>query len=349
MERLALLSTRDLPRPGRGGTLSRMSQAPDRLVRVTESLLTWRRRRRARHKLRQSRKHVVRDWIEAFLQAALLVLLINQYLLQAYQIPSGSMIDTLLLGDRIFVNKVIYGPELLPGVAKLPGFVPPRSPEVVIFENPSYISRGTLFTIAQRVLYMVTLSLVDIDRDESGQPRAQLLIKRAVGAAGDRFRLERGDIVIRPAGSDEWISEAEYRELTGFDYSIRRTLDAADYAAMERGAQAQARGQVLDLPLSADEQDALARLRSIGFGDPFAFDRSRSSELYAANPDAVRIRRAVQFARTGWYTPANRIFPLGDNRDNSRDARYFGAVPVEDVLGRAMFIYWPIPRFGSVR
>jgi signal peptidase I len=190
-----------------GGSLSRMDNFARRLVGITEAVLTWRARHKARRHLRQARKNVILDWIEAFLQAAFLVLLINQYLLQAYQIPSGSMIDTLLLGDRIFVNKVIYGPELLPGIGKLPGLREPQQTEVVIFENPSYISRGTWFTVLQRVLYMVTLSVVDIDRDESGQPRAQLLIKRAVGVEGDRLRIREGDLEIIPAGETQWISE----------------------------------------------------------------------------------------------------------------------------------------------
>jgi signal peptidase I len=51
----------------------------------------------------------------------------------------------------------------------------------------------------------------------------------------------------------------------------------------------------------------------------------------------------------GWYIPANRLFPMGDNRDDSRDARYFGAVRMEKVLGRALFRYWPLTRFGGVR
>ena len=62
------------------------------------------------------------DWIDAILSAVVIVLLINQYLLQAYQIPSPSMEPSLLVSDRIFVNKIVYGPELIPGMLKLPGF-----------------------------------------------------------------------------------------------------------------------------------------------------------------------------------------------------------------------------------
>jgi signal peptidase I len=331
-----------------GGSLSRMDTFARRLVGITEAVLTWRARHKARRHLRQARKNVILDWIEAFLQAAFLVLLINQYLLQAYQIPSGSMIDTLLLGDRIFVNKVIYGPELLPGIGKLPGLREPQQTEVVIFENPSYISRGTWFTVLQRVLYMVTLSVVDIDRDESGQPRAQLLIKRAVGVEGDRLRIREGDLEIIPAGETQWISEADFRQRSGYSYSPRRTLTEEHYEIIAAGGAALARRD-LNLPANTGDDTAVNALQRLGFGDPFALELARQGYLYAAHPDNIRVRRRVQFVRVGWYVPHDRIMPLGDNRDNSRDGRYFGAVRQQDVLGRAMFIYWPFSRVGPIR
>lgn len=318
------------------------------LVRITEWVLTARKRRKTRRRIKQKKKNAVLDWIEAFVQAALLVLVINQYLLQAYQIPSGSMIRTLLLGDRIFVNKLVYGPELLPGIGKLPGFKTPVRDEVIVFENPSYISRGTLFTVVQRVLYMVTLSLVDIDRDENGLPRAQLLIKRAVGTGEDRFRIRGGDIYIRAAGSGEYLSEADFQERTGVTYPITRMLDAEDYGTIERGARALAKEQ-LGLTLSPEEQSAIIALRNLGFGDPFALDRVRESYRYAAEPHNERLRERVQYIRNGWYVPDNRVLPLGDNRDNSRDGRYFGPVHIDDILGRAMVIYWPLSRMGAIR
>jgi signal peptidase I len=40
---------------------------------------------------------------------------------------------------------------------------------------------------------------------------------------------------------------------------------------------------------------------------------------------------------------------MGDNRDNSKDARWFGAVSLDKVLGHALFVYWPLGRLGSIR
>ncbi|MFW6223779.1 MAG: signal peptidase I, partial [Spirochaetota bacterium] len=249
------------------------------LVGFTERVLTRRKQRRIRKRERQKNKNQILDWIEAFVWAAFVVLLINQYLLQAYQIPSGSMIPTLQLQDRIFVNKLVYGPELLPGIAKLPGFAEPERAEVVIFENPSYISRGPAFDILQRVLYMITLSLVDIDRDEFGRPRAHFLIKRAVGVEGDRFRLEKGFMSVKPRGEPEWMSEQEFIELTGADYPVRRMVDESSYDLHTRAAQAVA---YRDLGVLVPDAyaGALEELRGTDVVDGYYLDERRSYTLF---------------------------------------------------------------------
>ena len=105
----------------------------DRLQNLTERYLSYRKKVKRIRREKQKKKNIIIDWLEAFLWAAGMVLLINQYLIQAYQIPSGSMIDTLLIGDRIFVNKVVYGPELLPGLGKLPSPIRPKRNDIIIF------------------------------------------------------------------------------------------------------------------------------------------------------------------------------------------------------------------------
>ncbi|GHV93188.1 signal peptidase I [Spirochaetia bacterium] len=320
----------------------------DRLQALTEACLTRRRSRRRIKKEKQKVKNPFLDWVEAFLWAAGMVLLINQYLIQAYQIPSGSMIDTLLIGDRVFVNKLVYGPELLPGLAKLPSPIRPRRNNVIIFENPSYISRGPVFDIAQRIIYMLTLSLVDIDKDETGEPKAHFLIKRAAGMPGDRFITDRGDMKIRFAGEDHWVSEADYKRGRGWNHRISRLVEKDAYPALEAAGKADAYMN-MGLPVPEYIRSAAAGPGNIRYADSLALEKSRLETLRGFFPQESRYGMVLARLSLGWYVPEGRIFPLGDNRDNSRDGRYFGPVRIAKVLGQGAFIYWPLGRAGPIR
>jgi signal peptidase I len=46
--------------------------------------------------------------------------------------------------------------------------------------------------------------------------------------------------------------------------------------------------------------------------------------------------------------PPDNVFVMGDNRDNSEDSRYFGVVPLDNIIGKAWFTYWPKDYFGPV-
>jgi signal peptidase I len=313
----------------------------DRIQYVTELFLTRRLRIRREKKEKQRKKNPVLDWVEAFVWAAGMVLLINQYLLQAYQIPSGSMIDTLLIGDRIFVNKLVYGPELLPGLAKLPSPVKPKRNDIIIFENPSYLSRGPAFDIAQRILYMLTLSLVDIDRDESGEPKAHFLIKRAVGEAGDRFVIRNGEMRVLFAGETRWVAERDYQAQRGWEHNLSRLVKPEEYPALKALGKFEAYQDMnLNPPESLRAQ--VAGLKTVQ--DSFTVERAWLETLRGAFPQDNRYRTLLARHRLGWYVPEGRIMPLGDNRDNSRDGRYFGPVRLAKVLGKGSLIYWPLWR-----
>ncbi|MDR1443873.1 MAG: S26 family signal peptidase [Treponema sp.] len=318
----------------------------DRIQGLTEAFLTRRRRIRRIKREKQKAKNLVLDWVEAFIWAAGWVLIINQYLFQAYQIPSGSMINTLLIGDHIFVNKFIYGPELLPGFIKLPSPVKPKRNDIIIFENPSYISKGTVFDVAQRVIYMLTLSLVDIDRDEKGEPRVHFLIKRAAGAAGDRFVIDRGEMKILFAGEDRWVWERDYAASRGWNHRLSRLIGEDEYPAQEAMGKLEGyRDAGLEPP-----QDLVLAAGLGGGGymrDPYAVDRAWLETLRGAQPQDGRYRAYLARLNRGWYVPEGRVFPLGDNRDNSRDGRSFGPVRISKIMGQGSLIYWPLWRSGG--
>ncbi len=325
-----------------GAFFSNFSQ---KLQLFTESLLTRRLKRRLKEKMRQQKRNVIVDWLFAILWAASVVLVINQYVFQNYRIPSESMERSLLIGDMIFVDKLSFGPELLPGVAKLRSPIKPQRGQIIVFENPSYLSKGPAFTILQQFLYMLSLTLVDIDRDENGEQRVHYLIKRAVGFEGDRIRIFQGEPHIQPEGSSVWFDEKDLMAQLGLSYRAERSVNGDSYTEIEGVGRASAYREA-GLPLT---QALSSAKTTYAYRDAFGYDMERVSVLRDINPSNPRIAAMDRRYSMGWYIPRGRIFPMGDNRDNSRDARYFGPVSVNRVLGRALFIYWPFGRAGRIR
>ena len=317
-----------------------------KLQHFTESMLTRRKARQRIKKEKQRSKNPLLDWIEAFVWAAGVVLLINQYLFQAYQIPSGSMIDTLLEKDRIFVNKLIYGPEILPGIGKLPSPVQPKREDVIIFESPEYFSNGPVFDIAQRIIYMLTLSMVDIDKNESGSPRVHFLIKRAAGMGGDLIENRQGEFYFRFKGEDRFISERDYLEKLHYTHNLIRRVKETEYPALKAMGRTRA---YQDLGLVPPEEliEISNTFRSSSI-DSAAVAKSYFTFLRGAYPHDSRYK-ALYIKQESIYVPEGRILPLGDNRDASHDGRIFGTVKASKILGRGAFKYWPLSRLGGIR
>lgn len=76
------------------------------------------------------------SWMRLLGMAVVLFLLIRTFLLEAFQIPSGSMERTLLAGDFLFVNKAVYGAQIPGTSARLPGFSSPHRGDVIVFAYP---------------------------------------------------------------------------------------------------------------------------------------------------------------------------------------------------------------------
>ena len=83
-----------------------------------------------------SKKSKIRDWVESIIWAFIIAMVIRTFFIQAFKIPSGSMEDTLLIGDFLLVNKMVYGihiPFTKKSILKLRE---PKRGEIVIFISP---------------------------------------------------------------------------------------------------------------------------------------------------------------------------------------------------------------------
>jgi len=84
----------------------------------------------------KTKKSFWREWGEALFVAAILALIIRTFVVQAFKIPSGSMEDTLLIGDHLLVNKFIYGMQVPFSDERFFTIRHPQRGDIIVFEFP---------------------------------------------------------------------------------------------------------------------------------------------------------------------------------------------------------------------
>lgn len=201
----------------------------------------------------EKKKSVFREYTEAIIIAVVLALFIRTFVIQAFKIPSGSMLPTLQIGDHLLVNKFLYGIKVpFTGTLMIP-IKDPKHGDVVVFRFP--------------------------------EDRKVDYIKRVIGVPGDKIEIKNKSLVINGTKIED---------------------PHGHFTSAE------------SLPAGMSPKD--------NFG-----------------PITV---------------PQDKIFVMGDNRDNSYDSRFWGYVDQSDVLGKAIIIYWswdikkPLlsaDRLGSIR
>ncbi|MHC1693366.1 MAG: signal peptidase I [Sphaerochaetaceae bacterium] len=324
------------------------------IQKVTERKLTQHLQRAALEKAARKQKRTFKgelfSWLDALVFAVVAVLLINQYIFQLFMIPTPSMVDTLLIKDRVFVSKTAYGTEVYPGGPKLFDSRTPLRDDVIVFYNPQYESRGPFFDVLSQIVYMSTLSLVNIDVDEEGNLRERLYVKRAAAMGGDTVTFKEGNAQIQGGGMSAAVDDILFRQDNGLSTAPKRTIDPAMYAGIK------AYGALLayqDSGLNANSPQHLVKdYKAIsdysGNMDYYQVDASRYATLQQIDPSDFEARSTASHYRQGIYVPHGYVLPMGDNRDNSQDGRYFGPVSEENIIGQVRFRFWPFTRFGSI-
>jgi signal peptidase I len=218
--------------------------------------------------------------------ALAIFLVLRAFLVEAYRIPSGSMIPTLLVGDWLFVNKAIYGAHVPFSRASLPAYRDPRRGDVVVFVSP-YQS----------------------DEAGRGNDPTPTLVKRLVGTPGDTLYMRTAILYVNGIAQRQ-----------GFGTSPTASPDMANAV------------------------------------DPL-FDWQKKVGLKASRFGPA----PAQPTHDNWgpfVVPPGRLFMMGDSRYNSKDSRYWGFVPRENVRGKPLFVYYsynaddsdrPLPMLTDIR
>lgn len=264
------------------------------------------------------------------------VLAFRWLLLDQYQIPTGSMEPTLhgdprfLRGDRVSVNKLAYGPRVPFMNKRLFHLSDPQRWDIVVFNSPD--------------------------------PKAvhPTLVKRIVGLPGERIQIGNdGRIVVNGTAVDppeQWRSVLHYK--TRLDHSqsdvqafILQMIQRNAFPSLLNPNNPGVRSLMKELAdmraaLNGRDVSTLAppEIEQLIKGlSPLSLDIS--SELFSLEqatqyPLQYGVRPEDEFS----VVPPNCYLVLGDNSGDSVDGRYFGWLPNDNILGRAVCIWWPIPR-----
>ncbi len=317
----------------------------------TENHLTKRKAKRVAAKRNRTFLSELLDWLDAILFAVVFIFLLNQFLFQFFIIPSPSMLDTMLVKDRVMVSKLTYGIELFPQGPKILDSRIPDRDDIITFYNPEYESKGPFFNIFSQILYMITFSLVNIDVDEEGNMREKLLVKRSAGAAGDTVTFIDGDAYFKYAGTGEYVLESDFRAQNGLSTAPHTTIE--DRAYTWYNAMGRIRG-LTDGGVGTSNvpkhlvTDYQALDESVTFYDFYSYNKSAAIGQMMADPTDMQSRGIWAKYQSGVYVPEGHVLPLGDNRDNSQDGRYFGPIDAKNINGRVVFRIWPLGRIGSL-
>ncbi|MCC6758452.1 MAG: signal peptidase I [Candidatus Omnitrophica bacterium] len=109
-------------------------------------------------------KAFIREWLEAIVVALIMAIAIRTFILQPFRIPSTSMVPTLVVGDRLMVNKLSYGAIVPLTTYRLPGFSKPKRGDIIVFRAP--------------------------------EDRKKDFIKRLIGLSGEKVEIKFGDIYV---------------------------------------------------------------------------------------------------------------------------------------------------------
>jgi signal peptidase I len=89
-----------------------------------------------KHSRPKKRKHIVREYLESFGTAILVVFVVHSFIIKPFKIPTSSMEDTLLVGDHLMVNMFVYGARVPLLDWRLPAVREPEQGDVFVFKYP---------------------------------------------------------------------------------------------------------------------------------------------------------------------------------------------------------------------
>jgi len=307
------------------------------------------------------------DWIYAIIYALIFGTIIRLYVFETMMVPTPSMVPTIQVYDRLFVEKVTYE------------FAEPNRSSIVVFWTPFVDIR------AQQQLRAFD-KFMDFFAPAQFEGHVKY-VKRLVGKPGDTLRLV-------PLGETFWedIKNGEIQNIPDWLNFIIDYYESVDYIPT------QIKNKVSILEINGEilpEFENIYYLRDAIFEDPNFFDyiaypdeysyEIATSDLFFMYKDNFTGRLIPAKPTIEWYKemrdtllftdfyeselskldlpslifkdeeglvnvkiPEGYYFFMGDNTLESQDSRFFGFVPVENAIGTTFLRIYPFDRFGKI-
>ncbi len=236
------------------------------------------------------KKGVFREYFESFVVTLIMAFFGMTFILQAVTVPTGSMQNTINIGDHLLVNKFIFAPG-----PTLP-FLPMREikrGDIIVFKYPGDPNKP-----AQ-------------NRKPGYIPYQTNYVKRVIGLPGDTVEFRDNTVYVNGEALPEHKIIAEVSpEMMETEKADKVVLDVISNSPRKEG-------ETYDVyygPVST---------------------KIAENEALPSQPDQYHAKRGIPEK-----VPDNSYFVMGDSRDHSADSRFWGFVPRDLVVGRAMFVYW---------
>lgn len=263
--------------------------------------------------LEKKKKSKPKEYFDALIWAAVVAFLIKVFLFEAYRIPTGSMENTLLVGDFLLVTKFTYGattPRNVPFTDlripyfRLPGFKDPKPGDVVVFDFPG-------------------------ERDEKQSGEVLNYIKRCVAVAGDSIQVinkilyRNGQVFPNPPQS-KYIAPLQPANLA----NNRIFPKGSGWNEDNYG------------PIRVPKKGDIIKIDSSNFEGYKMFILKEGYTNVKLNSDGSLSADDKTFKDGNYEVQKDYLWMMGDNRNNSLDSRFWGFMPMDNVVGEAFLIYW---------